>query len=81
MPMLSVLGPVEVPGARVDRPQQRAVLAYLLLRAGEQISSTQLIDAVWADHAPSSARTQIHSSDLDAAAEAGRQRRAGAHRQ
>ena len=57
MPMLTILGPVGVPGAEVDRPQQRAVLAYLLLRGGEQVSAEQLIDAVWADRPPSSART------------------------
>ncbi|OLE20121.1 MAG: hypothetical protein AUG49_26080 [Catenulispora sp. 13_1_20CM_3_70_7] len=60
--MLTLLGPVGVPGAEVDRPQQRAVLAYLLLRGGEQVSAEQLIDAVWADRAPSSARTQVHNA-------------------
>lgn len=78
MTMLRILGQVEVPGAEVDRPQQRAVLAYLLLRSGQPVALPQLIEAVWADQVPASARTQIHSAishlrralaDVDAHAE------------
>jgi DNA-binding SARP family transcriptional activator/Tfp pilus assembly protein PilF len=59
-----VLGPVEVtgPGAPYPalRPQQRAFLAYLLLHNGHTVSVDQLVEAMWADEPPASARTQIH---------------------
>ncbi|WP_328296821.1 winged helix-turn-helix domain-containing protein [Streptomyces sp. NBC_00435] len=62
----TVLGEVGVRGAdglvEVQRPQRRAVLAYLLLNARQQVTLERLIDAVWADEAPSSARTQIHGA-------------------
>ncbi|HZT44598.1 MAG TPA: BTAD domain-containing putative transcriptional regulator [Gaiellaceae bacterium] len=55
----SVLGPVE---ARSDegwialgRPKQRAVLAALLLRAGEAVPRDRLVDLVWGDDPPGSA--------------------------
>ncbi|NEA56251.1 AfsR/SARP family transcriptional regulator [Streptomyces sp. SID13666] len=62
----AVLGQVEVWDAdrliEVERPQRRAVLAYLLLNAGQSVTLDRLIDAIWADDAPASARTQIHSA-------------------
>ncbi|HCT78689.1 MAG TPA: AfsR family transcriptional regulator [Micromonosporaceae bacterium] len=58
-----VLGPVEavVRGEplSITRPQQRAVLAYLLLNANVVVSLEQLVEALWGGAAPVSARTQI----------------------
>ncbi|MGW1057076.1 AfsR/SARP family transcriptional regulator [Micromonospora rubida] len=59
----SVLGPVQVTaGGRIlaiDRPQQRAVLALLLLDADRLVSAGQLVAALWADDPPATARTQV----------------------
>ncbi|PTA46510.1 AfsR/SARP family transcriptional regulator [Micromonospora sp. RP3T] len=59
----SLLGPVQVTaGGRVlpiDRPQQRAVLALLLLNAGRLVPLGQLVSALWGDDPPASARTQV----------------------
>ncbi|MFF9490318.1 BTAD domain-containing putative transcriptional regulator [Streptomyces sp. NPDC014676] len=52
----SVLGPVRAwcGGKEVDlgSPQQRAVLAVLLMREGRSVSIDQLIHAVWGDNPP-----------------------------
>ncbi|KAF4408086.1 AfsR/SARP family transcriptional regulator [Streptomyces lycii] len=64
----TVLGPVrawrgaeEVP---LGTPQQRAVLAVLLVRQGSQVPVEELVDAVWGEEIPSSAtssvRTYVH---------------------
>jgi YVTN family beta-propeller protein len=47
-------------------PKQRALLAVLLLRRGESVSSDRLIDALWGERAPSSAAkiVQGHVSHL-----------------
>ncbi len=54
-----VLGPLEaiVDGrpARLGGPRQRAVLAVLLLRAGEVVPCSVLVDAVWGNDPPDSA--------------------------
>ncbi|MFK8843733.1 BTAD domain-containing putative transcriptional regulator [Streptomyces sp. Ac-502] len=54
-----MLGPVAVwrDGERLDAgsPQQRALLAVLLLRGGRVASVTELIDAVWGDDPPATA--------------------------
>ncbi|MFI5836577.1 BTAD domain-containing putative transcriptional regulator [Micromonospora sp. NPDC051300] len=59
----SLLGPVQVTaGGRVlpiDRPQQRAVLALLLLNADKLVPFGQVVSALWADGPPASARTQV----------------------
>ncbi|MCP2328280.1 DNA-binding SARP family transcriptional activator [Hamadaea flava] len=59
----TVLGPVEVSSGGVPvelgRAQRRAVLAYLLLHSGRSISADQLVDALWGDAPPATARTQI----------------------
>ncbi|MBB5867485.1 DNA-binding SARP family transcriptional activator/Flp pilus assembly protein TadD [Allocatelliglobosispora scoriae] len=58
-----LLGPVEavVRGEQVPlgRPQQRAVLACLLLNANVVVSTEQLAEALWGGALPSSARTQV----------------------
>jgi len=59
-----VLGPFEV--SEHGRPldvgsgKQRALLALLLLRAGEVVSTDRLIDALWGEHAPASAPNSVH---------------------
>jgi DNA-binding SARP family transcriptional activator len=64
----SVLGPVRAwrDGVEIDlgSPQQRAVLAALLLRAGALVTLDELVAAVWDDELPAAAvgtvRTYIH---------------------
>lgn len=48
--------PVELGG-----PQQRAVLAVLLLEPGRPVSLERLVDRVWGDKAPPSARNAVHA--------------------
>ncbi|HEX6131145.1 MAG TPA: AfsR/SARP family transcriptional regulator, partial [Actinomycetota bacterium] len=60
-----VLGPLEVTGAdgpiALGGPKQRTVLAHLLLAANRVVSTEQLIDAVWGDEPPGSARNTLQS--------------------
>lgn len=55
----AVLGPVRVHHGETmldpGTPQQRAVLATLLLRAGRVATTSEVIDAVWGEEAPSGA--------------------------
>jgi len=59
-----VLGPleVEIDGRSLTptRPRERAVLALLLLRAGRVVGADELIDAVWGEEPPATARTALH---------------------
>jgi len=54
--LLRLLGPLElfVGGKRVDPggPNQRALLAYLVLRDGEPVAIPTIVEAVWGDGAP-----------------------------
>jgi DNA-binding SARP family transcriptional activator/tetratricopeptide (TPR) repeat protein len=63
--VLRVLGPVEVlaAGARTSSqpPQQRLVLGMLALRAGQPVPVAELIDAVWEDQPPRSARGSLQA--------------------
>jgi DNA-binding SARP family transcriptional activator len=58
-----VLGPLEVrPGESwiaVSAPKWRALLAALLLRPGQVVSTVQLADEVWADDPPPGARKLV----------------------
>ena len=47
-------GPVALGGAK-----PRALLALLLLDAGRTISSARLVDELWGEHAPASARKMV----------------------
>ncbi|MEU7895191.1 AfsR/SARP family transcriptional regulator [Nonomuraea sp. NPDC049152] len=66
MPRFTLLGPVQMiaDGAPLTgiAPHHRAVLAYLLLNAGQVISIERLIDAMWGYDRPDTARSQIHAS-------------------
>jgi DNA-binding SARP family transcriptional activator/tetratricopeptide (TPR) repeat protein len=45
----------------LERPRQRAVLTYLLLNGGRLTTTERLIDAVWGDRSPATARAQVHA--------------------
>jgi predicted ATPase/DNA-binding SARP family transcriptional activator len=59
-----VLGPLEVVADGRDltpaRPKQRALLALLLLRRNEVVSSDELIEALWGGSPPETAQTALH---------------------
>ena len=60
-----ILGPVEVrAGERtinVRRRQSRAILALLLLHAGEVVATDVLIDEIWGETPPKHARAALHN--------------------
>jgi WD40 repeat protein/DNA-binding SARP family transcriptional activator len=60
-----LLGPLEVSGdgrmLSIGGPKQRAVLAHLLLRANEVVSVDRLIDAIWGDEPPETARNTLQT--------------------
>ena len=60
-----VLGPLRVAATRrelaIGSRTQRIVLASLLARTGEVVSTAALIDAVWGDDAPPSALNTLRS--------------------
>jgi peptide/nickel transport system substrate-binding protein len=59
-----ILGPFEASERgqqlKVGAGKQRALLALLLLRAGEVVSTHRLIDALWDEEPPASALNSIH---------------------
>lgn len=61
----SVLGPVRAWDGETalssGSPQQRAVLAALLLRQGETVTATELIDALWGNEPPSQALAAVRT--------------------
>jgi predicted ATPase/DNA-binding SARP family transcriptional activator len=63
--LFRLLGPFEVVGSRgpivVRSARQRAVLAALALEAGGPVPVARLIDAVWPDDPPPSARNSLQS--------------------
>jgi len=60
-----VLGPVEVAADErrltLGSASQRLILAVLLAARGEVVSADRLIDAVWGERPPASARKSLHS--------------------
>src|SRR3954469_9294244 len=68
--LFRILGPVEVAadGRTLDLggPKQRALLALLLLEANRVVARDRLIDALWDDSPPETARKalQVHVSQL-----------------
>ncbi|PYC66072.1 SARP family transcriptional regulator [Streptomyces tateyamensis] len=61
-----VLGSLEVRlGERqveVERPRRRALLAFLLLNANQYVTTERLVDALWGEAPPASARGQLHTA-------------------
>src|SRR5918992_374318 len=59
-----ILGPTEVQdgGRRIPLPvgRGRALLALLMLHAGEPVSADRLIDELWGESPPPTARTVVH---------------------
>ncbi|GIH05372.1 hypothetical protein Rhe02_34390 [Rhizocola hellebori] len=71
MPAFLVLGPLEVRAAdgeptRLTRRKMRELLALLLLRPGAVIDVEEIVDALWGEAPPASARANLYSyvSDL-----------------
>ncbi|MEV4515476.1 BTAD domain-containing putative transcriptional regulator [Dactylosporangium sp. NPDC049525] len=62
----AVLGPVQVWRSGVEvgvgAPQQRAVLAVLLSRAGHPVAVTEIVDVLWGANPPTTAVNAIHRS-------------------
>jgi DNA-binding SARP family transcriptional activator len=78
-----ILGPLEVLDNRglplpLGGAKQRALLAVLLLQAGEAVSADRLIDELWGEDPPKSARSvlQVYVANLRKVLEPGRARRA-----
>jgi DNA-binding SARP family transcriptional activator/tetratricopeptide (TPR) repeat protein len=64
--MLRILGPLEFSAdqgsVKLGGPRELAMLAMLALRANRMVSMDQLIDAVWAEDPPPTARSQVQTS-------------------
>lgn len=62
----AILGPVRVllrgEPVRVGGPRERKVLAALLLRAGHLVRTEFLIEVVWGETPPATARAQVYNS-------------------
>jgi predicted ATPase/DNA-binding SARP family transcriptional activator/Tfp pilus assembly protein PilF len=78
-----ILGPVEVLDAQGRRlalggPKQRALLAVLLLHAGEVVGVERLVDELWGEDPPDAAAhiLQVYVANLRKVLEPGRARRA-----
>ncbi|MGC4818077.1 BTAD domain-containing putative transcriptional regulator [Micromonospora sp. DT63] len=58
-----ILGPLRVGGGEstVTAGRDRVVLAMLLLRAGRLVPVEELVDAVWEEHPPATARAQLQT--------------------
>ena len=61
----SLLGPVRAKRGTVDLrlgpPQQKAIIATLLLHAGQCVSAERMVSAVWGDAAPRSALANVRT--------------------
>ncbi|MGC5029164.1 BTAD domain-containing putative transcriptional regulator [Micromonospora sp. DT229] len=58
-----ILGPLCVGegDATITAPRDRVVLAVLLLRANRVVSVDELVDAIWEEHPPATARAQLQT--------------------
>ncbi len=60
---LRILGPIEVEGpsgpVRITPGRQQAVLALLLMEADQVVSTDYIVDALWDEVPPDTARTQV----------------------
>ncbi|MEV6689884.1 BTAD domain-containing putative transcriptional regulator [Micromonospora sp. NPDC051196] len=59
MQVFRILGPLHVQNATITASRQQIVLAMLLLEANNVVPLGRLIDAVWEDNPPSTAKSQI----------------------
>ncbi|MCB5163529.1 tetratricopeptide repeat protein [Streptomyces bambusae] len=63
MPAFRILGPLQVAGprgpVRVPPGRQEAILAALLLETNRVVSTDSLVDLIWDDTPPDTARTQV----------------------
>src|ERR687897_800491 len=61
-----ILGPLEVldegDPVRLGGRNQRAVLALLLLRANEPVSTERLVDQLWGEHPPRTATASLQNT-------------------
>src|SRR5262249_34154182 len=61
-----ILGCLEVEGAsgqvRLGGPNERKLLAALLMEAGHTLPLTYLVDVLWDDHPPASADKQVRNA-------------------
>jgi len=67
VPEFRILGPLEVRAANgeplvLEGQKQRALLAVLLLRANEVVSTESLVDALWGERPPRTATTSLQNS-------------------
>lgn len=62
-PTFRILGPVDVEGpdgpVRIPPGRQQVILAFLLLDANQVVSIDNLVDALWDEDPPDTARTQV----------------------
>ncbi|MEV6493729.1 BTAD domain-containing putative transcriptional regulator, partial [Actinoplanes sp. NPDC051633] len=58
----AMLGPLEVSGAEVTAGRERTVLAMLLLRPGRLVPAADLVDALWDDDPPVTAKAQLQTA-------------------
>jgi len=62
-PTFRILGPVDVEGpdgpVRIPPGRQQVILAFLLLEANQVVSIDNLVDALWDEDPPDTARTQV----------------------
>ncbi|WP_331969907.1 AfsR/SARP family transcriptional regulator [Actinophytocola sp.] len=65
-PRFCILGPVDVEGpdgpVRIPPGRQQVILAFLLLEANQVVSIDNLVDALWDENPPNTARTQVQIS-------------------
>ncbi|MET7424837.1 BTAD domain-containing putative transcriptional regulator [Dactylosporangium sp. NPDC005555] len=61
---IGILGPVEVSvdgrTVQLGGPRTHAVLAALCLEAGRMVPTDRLIEVLWGEHPPATARSQVH---------------------
>src|SRR3712207_2480417 len=57
-----ILGPLVVSGAEVTAGRERTVLAMLLLRPGVLVPIGDLVDALWDDAPPATAKAQLQTA-------------------
>ena len=57
-----ILGPLVVDGAEVTAGRERTLLAMLLLRPGDLVAVGDLVDALWDDDPPATARAQVQTA-------------------